>query len=276
MRKTGLTIAVAALALTACDPGPATGPPETTAPALTAPATDVTQLVAAARSGIAAAPSATFTMDAVTGTSGKSATGSIRFDGGTRSLTITVDSTEIRVIGKKSYTHGPVGLPGKPWVGSDPGSPDSPDNPVARAGDGVVATFVRLPDLDHALTGIARAGRIVSAEQTRLRDLPVNHYRLEIDAAKITDLFPEFIRVPMNGKPAEPITAKLPAELWLDAAQRPARFTVDLTSGFPQPGTPMTFKGTTDYRDWGDPVEIETPPADQVVDIWELIKKMGT
>jgi hypothetical protein len=273
VRKTGLTIAVAVLALTACDPGPVTGPPEATPAALTAPATDVARLVAAVRSGIAEAPSATFTMDAVTGTLGKSATGSIRFDGDTRSLTITVDGSEVRVIGKKSYDHVPVGLPGKPWVGSDPDSPDSPANPIARAGDGVVATFVRLPDLDHALKGIARAGRIVSAEQTLLRDLPVNHYRLEIDVAKITDLFPEFIRVPVNGKPAEPITAKLPAELWLDAAQRPARFTVDLTSGFAQP---VTVKGTTDYRDWGDPVEIEAPPADQVVDIWELIKKMGT
>jgi hypothetical protein len=273
VRKTGLTIAVAALALTACDPGPATGPPETTAPALTAPATDVTQLVAATRSGIAAAPSATFTMDAVTGTLGKSATGSIRFDGDTRSLTISVDSTEIRLIGKKSYTRVPVGLPGKPWVGGDPDSPDNPNSAVARAAGGVVPTFVRLPDLDHALTAIARGGRIVSAEQTRLRDLPVNHYRLEIDVAKITDLFLEFMELPMNGKPAKPITAKLPAELWLDAAQRPARFTVDLTSGFPQP---TTVKGTTDYRDWGDPVEIVAPPADQVVDIWELIKKMGT
>jgi hypothetical protein len=276
VRKTGLTVALAALALTACDPGPAAGPPPATAPALAAPAADVAQLVAAARSGIAAAPSATFTMDAVTGTLGKSATGSIRFDGGTRSLTISVDSTEFRVIGKKSYTRVPVGLPGKPWVGGDPDSPDSPDNPLARAAGGVVPTFVRLPDLDHALTAIARAGRIVSAEQTRLRDLPVNHYRLEIDVAKITDLFPEFIQLPMNGKPAKPITAKLPAELWLDAAQRPARFTVDLTSGFPQPNALATVKGTTDYRDWGDPVEIVAPPADEVVDIWELIKKMGT
>ncbi|MEV6879451.1 hypothetical protein [Amycolatopsis sp. NPDC051128] len=276
MRKTGFTIAVAALALTACDPAPAAGPPPTTVAALTAPAADVAQLVAAARAGIAAAPSATFTMDAVLGTSGKSATGSLRFDGDTRSLTLTVDGSETRVIGKRSYTHVPVGLPGKPWVGSDPDSPDRPDNPLARAAGGVVPTFVRLPDLDHALTGLARAGRIVSAEQTRLRDLPVNHYRLEIDAAKIPDLFPEFTEPPTNGKPAKPITAKLPAELWLDAAQRPARFTVDLASGFPQPGTLATFKGTTDYRDWGDPVEIETPPADQVVDIWELIKKMGT
>jgi hypothetical protein len=272
VRKTGLTIAVAALALTACDPGPAAGPPETTAPALTAPATDVAQLVAAARSGIAAAPAATFTMDAVLGTVGRSGTGSLRFDGDTRSLTMTVNGTETRLIGKKSYTHTSPGLPGKPWVGSDPGSAD----PMARLMGDSAPVIVKLPDLDRALAEIARAGRIVSAEQTRLRDLPVNHYRLEIDAAKAPDLFPEFAQPPLNGKPAEPITAKLPAELWLDAARRPARFTIDLTSGFPQTSAPGTVKGTTDYRDWGDPVEIETPPADQVVDIWELIKKMGT
>jgi hypothetical protein len=43
-----------------------------------------------------------------------------------------------------------------------------------------------------------------------------------------------------------------------------------------RPAAPGTFKGTTGYRDRGDPVEIQTPPADQVVDIWELMKKMGT
>ena len=36
------------------------------------------------------------------------------------------------------------------------------------------------------------------------------------------------------------------------------------------------LKGTTDYRDWGDPVDVPEPPADQVVDLSELMKKMGT
>lgn len=269
MRKAAPTVALAALLLTACDPSHV--PPAAPTPALAPPATDVGGLITATRTGIGQAPSATFTMDASTGDSGKSATGSLRFDGSACDLTITVDGSETRVLGKKTYTHPrQAAIPGKPWIDTDPDNPD-PLAPAAAAG---VPVLVKLPDLGRALTEIERAGRILSADQTRLRDLPANHYKLEIDAAKAPDLFPEFASAPATGNQPPPITGKLPAELWLDTANRPLRFTIDLSPGFH--GAPTTVKGTTDYRDWGDPVDIPPPPADQVVDLSELMKKLGT
>lgn len=266
MRKTGLIIAAAALALTACDPGPAGAPPK--APAtLTAPVGDVAQLVAAARAGIAEAPSATYTTTVVLGTSTTNASGSLSFDGGTSSFTMLADGQEVRVLGRKTFTHAPS-APGKEWIVADPDSTD----PISRVGGGAVSVAVKLPDLGRALVEIERTGRIVSAEQTRLGELPVNHYVLELDAAKAPDLFPEFAEPPVDGKPAKPVVAKLPAELWLDAARRPVRFTIDLTAGFTRE-RPAT--GATDYRDWGTPVDIQPPPADQVVDIGELMKQLG-
>ncbi|WP_233223698.1 hypothetical protein [Amycolatopsis sp. CA-128772] len=77
----------------------------------------------------------------------------------------------------------------------------------------------------------------------------------------------------MDGKPARTATAELPAELWLDAARRPARFTLEASTGMSQGGP---ARGATDYRDRGKPVDIEPPPADQVVDLGELMKKRGT
>ncbi|MET8995591.1 hypothetical protein [Amycolatopsis sp. NPDC004169] len=268
MRRTGPAIAAAALLLAACDPGPGgTAPAGPATPA--APVTDVAQLVAAARAGIAEAPSAAFTTTAVLGTNTTDTPGSLGFDGSTCRLTMTVDGSELRVIGKKTFTHAPAGIPGKEWVGTDPDSTD----PIARMAGGAIPVVAKLPDLCVALAEIERTGRIVSAEQTRLGDLPVDHYRLELDTAKAPELFPEFATPPLDGKPARTSTAKLPAELWLDAARRPARFTVDLSTGFPQ-GDPA--RGTTDYRDWGKPVDIQPPPADQVADLGELMKKMGT
>lgn len=114
------------------------------------------------------------------------------------------------------------------------------------------------PASSRALAAPAGAG-IVSAGQTRLDTLPVNHYWLEFDAAKAPELFPELAGVP----------AKLPAELWLDAAQRPARFAVEV------PGPATGLKGTTTYHGWGEPLDIQAPPADQVVDAAEPLKKMG-
>ncbi|MEV6827045.1 hypothetical protein [Amycolatopsis sp. NPDC051102] len=268
MRRTGLSIATAALLLAACDPGPGGTPPA--APAtLTAPVTDVGQLVAAARAGIAEAPSAAFTTTATLGPDTKTAPGSLSFDGSTSSLTMVVDGSEVRVIGKKTFTHAPAGIPGKEWVGTDPDSGD----PIARAAGAAVPVLVKLPDLGRALIEIERTGRITAAEQVRLGDLPVNHYVLELDAAKAPELFPEFAEPPVNGKPAKAVTAKLPAELWLDAARRPVRFAVDLSAGLPQA---VPTRGTTDYRDWGTPVDIRPPAADQVVDLGELMKKLGT
>ncbi|MBE8520880.1 hypothetical protein ILP97_25915 [Amycolatopsis sp. H6(2020)] len=259
-----MIVAAAALALTACDPGPAVGPPPAT---LGAPVTEVAQLVADARAGIAAAPSATYTTTVVLGTSTTNASGSLSFDGGTSSFTMLADGQEVRVLGRKTFTHAPS-APGKEWIVADPDSTD----PISHAGGAAVPVAVKLPDLGRALVEIERTGRIVSAEPTRLGELPVNHYVLELDAAKAPEEFPEFAEPPVDGKPAKPIVAKLPAELWLDAAGRPARFTIDLSTGFAQlrPAT-----GATDYRDWGTPVDIQPPPADQVVDIGELMKQLG-
>jgi hypothetical protein len=158
-------------------------------------------------------------------------------------------------------------------VGADPDSTD----PVSRAMAGGQPLIQKLPDLGWALMAVERTGRIVSAEQTRLDTLPVNHYRLEIDSAKAPELFPEFAHLTAEGKPDKSMTAKLPAELWLDAARRPVRFAMDATAAFPKntQGDP-TAKATTDYRDWGKAVDISPPPADQVADITELLKKMGT
>jgi hypothetical protein len=272
VRTTGLIIAAAALALTACDPSSAGAPP---APAtLGAPATDVAQLVATARAGIGEAESAGFTTAAVLGSTPEDVSGSLHFDGSTCNLRMILDGDEIRVLGKKTFTHAQQeAVPGKPWIGTDPES----DDVMAQAAGMAVPVIVQLPDLGRALVEIERTGRIVSAEQTRLGDLPVNHYRLELDAAKAPDLFLEFAEPPMDNKPAKAITAKLPAELWLDAARRPVRFAIDLSAGMPEGARGAeTTKGTTDYRDWGKPVDIQPPPADQVVDLSELIKKIGT
>ena len=244
MRKSVLTVAAAALALTACDPAPV---PPPAPPALAPPATDVAGLVGTARTGIGHGPSAAFTTTAVFGPTTQKYTGSLRFDGG-----------ETRVIGKRTFTRTPQeAIPGKPWVGTDAGSAD----PVAQALGAGVPLAVKLPDLGRALAEIERTGRLVSAGQTKLGDVPVNHYRLELDPAKAPELFPELA--------PQPGTAKVPAQLWLDAAARPVRYAVDFTTG------PAAAKGTTDYRDWGKPVDIQAPPADQVVDEAELLKKLG-
>ncbi|MEU7791385.1 hypothetical protein [Amycolatopsis sp. NPDC049159] len=255
MRKFALTIAVAALASAACDPAPV--PPPAPA-ALAPPATDVAGLVRTAWTGIGRGPSAGFTTTAVLGPDTKELTGSLRIDGGATSLSLVLDGSETRVIGKRTFTRAPrEAVPGKPWVGTDPDSAD----PVAQALGAGVPVVVKLPDLGRALTEIERTGRIVSAGQTKLADVPVNHYRLELDPAKAPELFPELA--------PRPGAAKLPAELWLDAGSRPVRFAVDFAGG------PTPVKGTTDYRDWGKPVDIPVPPADQVVDEAELLKKMG-
>ncbi|GLY37702.1 hypothetical protein Amsp01_037260 [Amycolatopsis sp. NBRC 101858] len=266
MRKAGLLVAGVVLVLAACDPGPGAAPPPAASAVLGAPAGDVAQLVAAVRGGIAQAPSVSFTLEATFGAAPQHATGSLRFDGGATALKMVADSGETRVLGRKTYTRTPVdAVPGKSWIGTDAGSAD----PVAQAMGAAVPAIVKLPDLSLALTELERTGRIVSAGQTRLDTVAVNHYRLEFDAAKAPELFPEYAEPPLDGKPAKPVTAKLPAELWLDAAQRPVRFAVEL------PGLGPGLKGTTAYHGWGEPVDIQPPPADQVLDAAELLKKMG-
>jgi len=273
MRKVTPVLAALVLALTACTSGAVSTPESTPTPTLAPPLTDAAQLAAAAQQAIAKAKSAKFTSDFGANGQAVQASGLFAFEDGIAKYSVHWSQGDSLVIGKVAYTKIPpeqaaLIAPGKSWSSADPNSPD----PMTRALSGPAPTQ-QVNDPTHALARIAKAGRILSSDQPLLHGVKVNHYRLEIDVAKAPELSPEAERPPIDGKVDEkPKKAKLPAELWLDADQLPARIKVGL-SGLHDGQANAAF--TADYTAWGTKVELSAPPADQVMDATELVKKMG-
>ena len=101
-----------------------------------------------------------------------------------------------------------------------------------------------------------------------VRGTSTTHFRTRLDLRKLLDQLPEGRR-PQAGSPAESALQAMddvPVEVWLDDQDRPRRqkMTFELPGEAGQSAGSMTI--TIEAFDFGNPVVIELPPADQVVD----------
>ncbi len=55
-----------------------------------------------------------------------------------------------------------------------------------------------------------------------------------------------------------------PVELWVNGDDLPVRMSIDMPTADPTSGKSVPVKFQVDYSKWGEPVDIQAPPADQV------------
>jgi hypothetical protein len=193
-----------------------------------------------------------------------------RFDGPDSAvdLTMTVmgQQMEIRLVNKTAYIQFPPEARakmtgGKPWGRVTGGNPFA-QNTANQAGQN---------DPSKILDQIQQAGTITRSEQTTLDGQPVSHYWVDIDFARAAASFGT-----NSGLPAEQLrklagqVKTIPMQLWLNSDSLPVQVTEDLTAitkaaGASASAQPMTV--TLNYSDWGTPVDVQAPPADQVGDL---------
>ncbi|WP_337824180.1 hypothetical protein [Amycolatopsis sp. A1MSW2902] len=297
MRKT-TTFAVAAgaalaLVLTGCGSSAENG---TASPAgqskdggsgLASPFSDALKLADAAKQGTEKAKSAKMTMEMM----GQKAEGSMRFDGENSAMAMTMDSpqgpTEMRYVDKTLYMKVPASQSkqfgsDKPWLKI---SPDATD-PMSQSFSKMMSQSTQQSDPTQILDQVSKTGRIVSADQVDLNGEKVNHYKVELDVSKSMETYakgmPEEVKTQMK-KMLEGKSIQIPAEIWIDKDQLPVQITMDQTEMMKQlgasTGSPAAAaaggKIDVKYSDWGKPVDVTAPPADQVTDFGELMKKMG-
>ncbi|NBH10664.1 hypothetical protein [Amycolatopsis sp. SID8362] len=294
MRKTTLVAAGAALVLTltACSGGTTTG---TAAPAgeqqsggsssgLASPFTDAFQLASASKQGTEKSKSAKFTMEGSAAGQTLSATGAMAFDGANTKFSMTStaagQTTEMRMVDKVMYLKLPADQ--QKQMGTDKAwakiSADGTD-PISQAMGSALSQSAEQSDPSKILEQVSKAGRIISSDQTELNGEQVNHYKVELDVAKAIDQFtgqvPAAARDQINEK-LKGKDLKIPAELWLNKDNLPVQVTMDQGPMMQALGAPAgDAKFTMKYSDWGTQVDVEAPPADQVVDLGELMKKAG-
>ncbi|WP_410632114.1 hypothetical protein [Amycolatopsis sp. cmx-4-83] len=295
MRKTTLVAAGAALVLTltACSGNSTTG---TAAPAgeqsqsggsssgLASPFTDAFQLASASRQGTEKSKSAKFTMEGSAAGQTMSATGAMAFDGANTKFSMTStaagQTTEMRMVDKVMYLKLPADQ--QKQMGTDKAwakiSADGTD-PISQAMGSALSQSAEQSDPSKILEQVSKAGRIISSDQTELNGEQVNHYKVELDVAKAIDQFtgqvPAAARDQINEK-LKGKDLKIPAELWLNKDNLPVQVTMDQGAMMQALGAPAgDAKFTMKYSDWGTQVDVTAPPAEQVVDLGELMKKAG-
>ncbi|MGW3966386.1 hypothetical protein ACWED2_41665 [Amycolatopsis sp. NPDC005003] len=292
MRKTTLVAAGAALVLTltACSGNAATGTAEPAgqtqaqSKGLASPFTDAIQLASASKQGTEKSKSAKFTMEGSVAGEKLTATGAMAMDETDTKFSMTStaagQTTEMRLVDKVMYIKLPADQ--QKQVGTDKAwakiSADGTD-PLSQALGGALSQSAEQSDPSKMLDQISKTGRIISSDQTELDGEKVNHYKVELDVAKSVDQFTGQVPAAAREKLTDMLKGKdvkLPAELWLNKDNLPVQVTMDQGPMMQALGVPAgDAKFTMKYSDWGTQVDVAAPPADQVVDLGELLKKAG-
>ncbi|OXM67971.1 hypothetical protein [Amycolatopsis vastitatis] len=296
MRKTTLVAAGAALVLTltACSGNSATGTAQPAAAGgqsqdggsrgLASPFTDAIQLASASKKGTEQSKSVKFTMTGSAAGQTLKANGAMAFDGAQTRFSMTAtaagQTTEMRLVDQVMYIKLPAEE--RKQMGTDKAwakvSADGSD-PLSQALGGALSQSAEQSDPSKMLDQISKAGRIVSSDQTELNGQKVNHYKVVIDLAKAVDQIAAQVPAAAREQVTEKLKGKdikIPAEVWLDEENLPVQMTMDQGPMMQALGAPAgDAKFTMKYTDWGTQVDVAAPPADQVVDLGELMKKAG-
>lgn len=231
----------------------------------------VAELADAMVAGIRKAETATFTM--VGGADGMAtpllnARGSMRYGESGLSMRLT---QEVATPGGPGATAGPkqVGMvllpdtayiklppeaglpPERPWVAVQPGGTDA----LSQRLGPLVEQVRQSADPSTSIARFADVATISEAVEEPLDGVPAMRYTLSIDVAKAAAASNE---PGLRQALAAGITS-IEAQMWLDAADRVQRLLIEQ----PLPNG-STFSIDLRYADWGQPVDITAPPADQV------------
>ena len=122
----------------------------------------------------------------------------------------------------------------------------------------------------------AVSGSIEAVGSEEIRGVETSHYRATIDPAKLDELVPAAQRKASAASIDAARQAgidELPLDVWIDADQRVRKLSIDLDAK--QPGTDASLKASlvVELYDYGTPLELELPPADQVADAATLKRR---
>lgn len=265
MRKAGIALSAFALAITlsACgdnDGGTSSG---------TATTAGAAQLVALAKSigdetSKASSAHMTITADAA----GQDITGAGDLKFGSADAAIAMDMTTPQGSVSMVFVDGLLYMklpqelvPGKPWLKIDPNS----DSVLAKALGSLNESLSRNADPRAALREFESSGEVTGAKEEELDGKKTTHYTITVDVRKMADNQAD----PTQKKAMQDAIAggmkDFPVDVWVDEAGLPVRFAMDVPAPDGKGGL-TSVKMQVDYTDWGKPVDIVPPPADQTTE----------
>lgn len=115
----------------------------------------------------------------------------------------------------------------------------------------------------------AVSGSIEAVGSEEVRGVATSHYRATLDPAKLTELVPAEQREALGGvddAARQAGIAELPLDVWVDAENRIRRLSIELDAKMPGSDESLQASFVIELYDYGTPLELELPPADQVAD----------
>ncbi|PRX49068.1 hypothetical protein B0I33_103101 [Prauserella shujinwangii] len=231
---------------------------------------DAQALVAAASEQTSQSKSSKFTMEMDMAGQKISANGEGVYDGANSKMAITMNmggqTMEMRLVDRTMYMKLPgeaaAQMGGKEWVKV---SADGTD-PLSQQLGSSFDQMAEQSDPSKVLDQIKQAGEITNSEETTLDGQDVTHYTIELDFAKIADQYGAAGVSEEQMKQLADKVGKLPMELWLNGDNLPVQVSMDMAKVMEAAGAPAGQGGSMlmKYTDWGAPVNVEAPPADQV------------
>jgi hypothetical protein len=225
---------------------------------------DVNALVEAASGQSKSKQSAQMTFDMAFGGQNMTGSGAYRM-GDNPAMKMQMDSPtgsiEMVLVDRTLYMKmpaelaGKAGSDGKPWIKI---SADGTD-PMSKAMAPLFDQMEETVDVTKSLEKIKEAGTITSSGEETLDGEKVTRYAITVDVAKLAEIQQDpTLKQAAEAQIKAGIT-KIDQELWLNSDNLP----VKVTTQIPMPGA-GNGTATILFKDWGQPVDISAPPADQV------------
>lgn len=198
----------------------------------------------------------------VPGAGALTASGDMRFAGTKSAVHLTMDlpsvgSMEMVVVDGTFYMKLPAGLSSlmggsddKPWAKVDLGSTDAITQSL-----GSTADFANQVDPTQMINQIKSAGTITKVTHETLNGQQTTHYAITVDVAKLAGAE----KASMAGLGV----STLPFDIWVNS-DNPVRIITKVGYADPVSGSSQQVAVTVNYSNWGQPVTVTAPPADQV------------
>ncbi len=228
--------------------------------------TTATSLAALVKDRTAVATTAHYHLDMTVSGIDVSGDGQMQLAGAATKIAMTMGTPvgELRavVVGSTMYLKLPSGMvhTDKAWVKFDANGSD----PVSKELSALTGQEQQNLDPTKMLTMIAPFATITGQHQDVVAGVAATEYTISVDTAKLvrSSLVTPAMRQLLNNSNIQ-LPADLTYQVWLNSAELPVRLVMVEPVGTQGSGK-QTVTVTMAYTGWGQPVDIQAPPSDQV------------
>lgn len=273
--------AIAAVALTACGQGSGDkqsdqGGDQNSA---AAPAKDISTLVRNVSSEVKSKQSAKLKMKITAAGQDVNGSGAFKVDGNDVASDLKVSGTsaaggadEVIVVDGVTYLKNPdKSASGKPWAKLDPKG----NNPLAKLIQKLSQPSQQYADPTKMFGQLSAGGTLTKTSKEELNGQQTTHYSVKVDTNKIAASQQDPQLKQLMKLVARSGVTNYPIDMWVNNDYLPVQVKTvipqpDLSDVTGQKAKAPKIGPTTvviNYSDWGKPVDIKAPPADQVSEL---------